>query len=65
MLAYIATDLFVRGLQEAGPSPTRESFITNLGRVPNYDAGGLIEPVDLARSAQTSTSRSKATRSRP
>ena len=47
---YILTDLFIRGLQEAGPCPTREKFIRNLRAVSDYDAGGLIAcQVDLTR----------------
>ncbi|WP_158230834.1 ABC transporter substrate-binding protein [Frankia sp. CcI49] len=46
--AYIATDLFLRGLEAAGPCPTRAGFIAALRNVNDYDAGGLLpEPVDL------------------
>ncbi len=48
MIAYIDTDLFLRGLTEAGPCPTREGFVNALNAVHNYDAGGLIQPMDLA-----------------
>ncbi|CAI7979069.1 putative Leu/Ile/Val-binding lipoprotein transmembrane [Frankia sp. Hr75.2] len=48
MYGYIYADLFIRGLEEAGACPTRESFISGLREVTGYDAGGLIEPVDLA-----------------
>ncbi|ABW12578.1 putative Leu/Ile/Val-binding lipoprotein transmembrane [Parafrankia sp. EAN1pec] len=48
MYGYIYADLFIRGLQKAGACPTRESFIRGLRTVTGYDAGGLIEPVDLA-----------------
>jgi branched-chain amino acid transport system substrate-binding protein len=47
MMAYIQTDMFVRGLQEAGACPTRQSFITGLRSVTSYDAGGLIDPIDI------------------
>jgi ABC-type branched-subunit amino acid transport system substrate-binding protein len=40
--SYITADLFLRGLKEAGDCPTRQSFITNLRKVTNYDAGGLV-----------------------
>ncbi|OHV35327.1 MULTISPECIES: ABC transporter substrate-binding protein [Pseudofrankia] len=40
--SYISTDLFLRGLEAAGPCPTRQAFITNLRKVTDYDAGGLV-----------------------
>ncbi len=46
--AWISADLFVKGLSVAGGCPTRESFITGLRGVHNYDANGLIGPVDEA-----------------
>ncbi|WP_261569583.1 ABC transporter substrate-binding protein [Frankia gtarii] len=49
MIAYIDTDLFLRGLTEAGACPTREGFVTALNAVHNYNAGGLIQPMDLTR----------------
>ncbi|SQD99758.1 putative Leu/Ile/Val-binding lipoprotein transmembrane [Parafrankia sp. Ea1.12] len=48
MNAYIYADMFVRGLDLAGDCPTRDGFINALRSVSDYDAGGLIEPVDLA-----------------
>lgn len=48
VLAYIYTDMFLRGLDLAGDCPSREGFISSLRKVSKYDAGGLIEPVDLA-----------------
>ncbi|WP_307873592.1 MULTISPECIES: ABC transporter substrate-binding protein [unclassified Frankia] len=47
MFTYISTDLFLRGLDLAGPCPTREAFIKALRSESSYDAGGLIAPVDL------------------
>jgi branched-chain amino acid transport system substrate-binding protein len=38
---WLAADLFVRGLREAGPCPTRESFITGLRGVKDYDSAGM------------------------
>ncbi|WP_241840013.1 ABC transporter substrate-binding protein [Frankia sp. CcI49] len=38
---WLAADLFIRGLEVAGPCPTRQSFITNLRRVTDYDGAGL------------------------
>ncbi|MBL7489423.1 ABC transporter substrate-binding protein [Frankia sp. AgB1.9] len=40
--SYIATDLFLRGLAAAGSCPSRQSFITGLRAVTDYDAGGLL-----------------------
>jgi branched-chain amino acid transport system substrate-binding protein len=44
---WVGTDLMIKGLEVAGPNPTRSSFITNLHTVTNYDAGGLTAPADL------------------
>ncbi len=44
MIAYINTDLFLKGLQMAGPCPTRKGFTEALRSVTSYDAGGLLEP---------------------
>jgi hypothetical protein len=41
-IGYIMADLMIRGLQAAGHNPTRPSFITNLHKVKDYDAGGLL-----------------------
>jgi branched-chain amino acid transport system substrate-binding protein len=40
--SYLSMDLMIKGLQVAGQNPTRQSFITNLTNVTNYDAGGLL-----------------------
>ncbi|MEX5632554.1 ABC transporter substrate-binding protein [Parafrankia sp. FMc2] len=53
MYGYIYADMFLRGLELAGDCPTRESFISSLRNVPDYDAGGLIEPIDLRTNATT------------
>ncbi|MCK9894513.1 ABC transporter substrate-binding protein [Frankia sp. AgB32] len=47
VLSYIVADTFVRGLEAAGDCPTRQSFINGLRSVTNYDAGGLISPVNF------------------
>jgi branched-chain amino acid transport system substrate-binding protein len=39
---WLSADLMIRGLEAAGQNPTRESFITNLQKVTNYDAEGLL-----------------------
>lgn len=40
--SYISTDLMIKGLQEAGTNPTRQSFIANLRKITNYTASGLL-----------------------
>ncbi|WP_250641204.1 ABC transporter substrate-binding protein [Frankia sp. AiPa1] len=46
-IGYVAGDMLVRGLQAAGPCPTRESFINGLRAVKGYDAGGIIPTVNF------------------
>ncbi|MBL7499238.1 ABC transporter substrate-binding protein [Frankia sp. CNm7] len=46
--AYVATDEMIKGLEVAGPCPSRESFIANLRQVHDFDAGGLVAPTDLS-----------------
>lgn len=41
-IGYLGADLFIRGLKEAGPCPTRAKFIDNLRKVTNYNGGGLV-----------------------
>nr|WP_241832475.1 ABC transporter substrate-binding protein [Pseudofrankia sp. EUN1h] len=48
MFTYINTDLLLRGLDLAGPCPTREGFISALRSVTAYDADSLVAPVDLS-----------------
>jgi branched-chain amino acid transport system substrate-binding protein len=45
--AYLGADLMIKGLEVAGQNPTRQSFISNLTQVTNYDASGLL-PVPVA-----------------
>ena len=40
--AYLGAVLMVQGLQVAGHNPTRQSFITNLTKVTNWNALGLL-----------------------
>jgi branched-chain amino acid transport system substrate-binding protein len=45
---WISADLMMKGLEVAGASPTRQSFITNLRGVTGYTAGGLLpEPINF------------------
>jgi branched-chain amino acid transport system substrate-binding protein len=46
--SYITTDEFIRGLELAGPCPTRQGFINGLRGLKHYDAGGLIPDTDLS-----------------
>ncbi|WP_336500840.1 ABC transporter substrate-binding protein [Candidatus Frankia alpina] len=48
LIGYINTDLFLRGLQAAGPCPTRQSFLAGMRTLTRYDAGGLIQPTNVA-----------------
>jgi branched-chain amino acid transport system substrate-binding protein len=38
---YASADLLIKGLEVAGQNPTRQSFITNLRAVTNYNVDGL------------------------
>lgn len=40
--SYLSLDLMIKGLELAGRNPTREAFTTNLRKVTDYDAGGLL-----------------------
>jgi branched-chain amino acid transport system substrate-binding protein len=39
---WLSADLFIKGLQVAGQNPTRQSFISNLRGVSDWDGGGLL-----------------------
>ncbi|MDO8733194.1 MAG: ABC transporter substrate-binding protein [Actinomycetota bacterium] len=41
-MGYLGADLLIKGLKVAGKCPTRESFISNLRNVTNYDGAGLV-----------------------
>jgi branched-chain amino acid transport system substrate-binding protein len=56
MVGWLGAEAFIKGLEVAGKNPTRESFITNLRQVHDYDAGGLIAPFDYS-TIQQSTER--------
>jgi branched-chain amino acid transport system substrate-binding protein len=46
---WLSADIFLRGLQAAGPCPTRQAFTDGLRAVHNYDGDGLLPaPVDFA-----------------
>jgi branched-chain amino acid transport system substrate-binding protein len=44
---WLAADLFIRGLQVAGPNPTRNSFISQLRRATTWSGNGLRPGPDL------------------
>ena len=47
--SYLSTDLMIKGLEVAGENPTRDSFITNLQKVTDYTAGGVLpSPTDFS-----------------
>jgi branched-chain amino acid transport system substrate-binding protein len=49
MIGWLSADTFIRGLREAGAGcPTRKAFISNLRRVRDYNADGLVPPTDFS-----------------
>nr|WP_237702733.1 MULTISPECIES: ABC transporter substrate-binding protein [Protofrankia] len=49
VFGWLSADMFLRGLEAAGPCPTRPGFIQGLRGVRAYDGGGLLPaPIDLA-----------------
>jgi branched-chain amino acid transport system substrate-binding protein len=46
--AYLALTAFVAGLKAAGPNATRQSFMQAMGKITNYDAGGLLAPEKIS-----------------
>jgi ABC-type branched-subunit amino acid transport system substrate-binding protein len=47
--SWAGADLMIKGLQLAGPNPTRAGVITALRGLKSYDAGGLLpKPIDYA-----------------
>jgi len=54
MHGWMAADMFLRGLREAGPCPTREAFLRGLRSVTDYDADGfLVHPRDFTKGSGT------------
>jgi branched-chain amino acid transport system substrate-binding protein len=47
--SWLSADLFVKGISVAGGCPTRDSFVSNLRQVHDYDGNGLIGAVDEAK----------------
>ncbi|HVA07293.1 MAG TPA: ABC transporter substrate-binding protein [Acidimicrobiales bacterium] len=49
MVGWLSADAFIRGLQAAGAAcPTRTAFISNLRRVKDYTAGGLLPKTNFS-----------------
>lgn len=46
LYGWAVADLFVRGLEAAGPDLTRESLVRELNSLESWDAGGVMAPVD-------------------
>jgi branched-chain amino acid transport system substrate-binding protein len=46
--AYLTMSAFVAGLRAAGPNPTRQSFMTAMDKITNFDADGLLAPEKIA-----------------
>jgi branched-chain amino acid transport system substrate-binding protein len=55
MYGWLNADLFVRGLKAAGCDFTRQKVIDAVNQMTNYNADGLIAPVDWTKAHQQST----------
>lgn len=49
LIGWVNADAFVTGLRTAGPGFTRGRVIDALNRMPAFNAGGLIAPIDWTR----------------
>lgn len=49
MAGWLAADMFVTGLEAAGPEFTRQSVIDALNQMTDYDAGGIHADIDWTR----------------
>jgi branched-chain amino acid transport system substrate-binding protein len=50
---YLAADLMIKGLEVAGSNPTRQSFISDLRKVSNFDGSGILPaPVSFVNFGQ-------------
>jgi branched-chain amino acid transport system substrate-binding protein len=45
---YLTLSAFTAGLKAAGASPTKQGFMTAMGKITNYDAGGLLAPEKIS-----------------
>jgi ABC-type branched-subunit amino acid transport system substrate-binding protein len=48
-IGWANADLFVTGLRAAGPDFTRQKVIDAINRLTEYDAGGLMAPIDWTK----------------
>jgi branched-chain amino acid transport system substrate-binding protein len=47
-VAYLSMSALARGIKAAGDNPTRESFISGLRAVTDFDADGLLSPLKVS-----------------
>ena len=45
---FLTLTAFVAGLKAAGANPTKQSFMTALGKITNFNAGGLLAPEKIS-----------------
>ncbi|CAO5191824.1 Branched-chain amino acid ABC transporter substrate-binding protein [Frankia sp. AiPs1] len=55
MYGWVSADLAYQGIKAVGPSFTRSSVIAATNKLTDYDAGGLVVPVDWSRQHQAPT----------
>jgi branched-chain amino acid transport system substrate-binding protein len=54
MTGWLSADIFIEGIKAAGVEcPTREAFINNLRLEEDYDANGLLIPIDFSEQFAT------------
>ena len=56
VVGWLNADLFVRGLKAAGCDFTRQKVVDAINRMTNYNADGLIAPVDWTKAHQQAPS---------
>ena len=61
MIGWINADLAYQGLVAAGPEFSREKVIAATNQMSEYDAGGLIAPIDWTRQHNAPTNEDPAT----
>jgi hypothetical protein len=52
---WVVADLFVTGLRAAGEDFTRASLVDAINEMTDYDAGGIIRPVDWTTAHEADT----------
>ena len=48
IIAWASADLFVHALRAAGARPTRDSVLAELRKITDFDAGGILAPINPA-----------------